>query len=346
MERFQPSKEFLQEMRQKMLEAEELKKFPVPQLFNFQLGEITCRIIWNRMFQRPKDEHLHEFIFHAMFWVLGDHWYKAEKEKPEDERHVIVQWEKARFDFLGRLQEDGHKIGNPVIPTGQVRELISLAADMYYLQLVNELPKSLVNRLKTMDGFQGARYEIAVAASLVRAGFEIRWTDSRKATTKIHEFDAFQSYTGETIAIEAKSRRRSGTLHQKGNLPDFENLKIDIFGLYNDAMKQNPGDRPFGVFIDINLPRTLESKIDWKNQFFEKLTVEGSAIFGEVSPTFLAITNCAWHYDGEFMATPEEYVLLFPSVDTVRFPIKSEITHETVLRALAKFSKIPDDIMK
>ncbi len=44
--------------------------------------------------------------------------------------------------------KNGAKLGQYIVETGEVRELVSLAADMYYLQLTRELPKSLVKRLK------------------------------------------------------------------------------------------------------------------------------------------------------------------------------------------------------
>lgn len=339
------SPEFLQGWARKMAEIEERKKFPAPELHNFRLGEITCRTIWNRIFPRPKNEHLHEFIFHALFWKLGDKWYKSQKKKPFEEQHIIVRWEQARYDFLRKLEKEGYEVGKLVIPTGEVRELLSLASDMYFLQLVNEIPKNLTKRLKSLDGFQGARYEIAVAASLVRAGFEIQWIETN-SNKKTPEFNAFQSYTKETIAIEAKSRHRKGTLHEKGDIPDFNKLKLDIFGLYSQAMEQNPNDKPFGVFIEINLPRFKNQRIQWKELMFEKLLREGISIFGSNVPNFLAITNCAWHYDGVETATNEEFLLLIPDAKTVKYPLQNEITYQTILRSMNLFAKIPEDKLK
>jgi hypothetical protein len=63
-----------------MAAAKEQQIFPTPQFHNFRLGDVIGRSIWKKIFQRPKDEHLYEFIFHAMFWVLGDKWYKDEEQ--------------------------------------------------------------------------------------------------------------------------------------------------------------------------------------------------------------------------------------------------------------------------
>jgi len=198
------SPEVLQDIANKLAEIEYKRKFPEPNLNNFRLGEFIGRTIWNKIHWRPKDEHLHEFIFQAMGWTLGNHWIEEQMKMPLSDRHVIMKWTQSRYDFLTKIQKQGYKLGELVIPTGEVRELMSLAADMYFLQIGNELPKNLVKRLKSYDGFQGARFEIAVAASLVRAGFTVQWTDSHNSKKKIHEFDAYQIYTKETIAIEAK----------------------------------------------------------------------------------------------------------------------------------------------
>jgi hypothetical protein len=334
-----------QEVVEHLNKLQEQHFFPEPQFHSFRLGDVIGRSIWNAIHVRPKDEHLHEFIVNAMLWTLGENWFNEQNKKPLEERHIIMRWLHARYIFLTEAMSRGTKIGDYIQTTGEVRELVSLASDMYYLQLVRELPTPLLERLKNYDGFQGARYEIAVAASLVRSGFEIEWKGHSKGQ-KIHEFDAIQKYSKETIAIEAKSRRRKGTLHEHGDLPSFDEIKIDIFSLFNKAMMQNPNDKPFGVYIDINLPRPKHFQginRDWKEIYFEKLQLEGASIFGETPPTFVAITNSAWHYDKDNLTSAGEFYLTVPTSPKVKFPFKNEITLQAIMRSLTKFSQIPKD---
>ena len=332
------------DLKKILMERQEQMIFPAPRFNNFRLGEVICRSIWNAIHYRPKDEHLHEFIVLAMQWTLGENWFNEQMGKPLEERHIIMKWLQARYIYLTEAMKNGAKIGQHIAATGEVRELVSLAADMYYLQLTRELPKSLVKRLKDYTEFQGARYELAVAAALVRVGFEIHWTNVVKGQ-KNHEFDATQKYTKETIAIEAKSRRRTGTLHEKGELPSFDELKLDIFSLMNKAMAQNPNDKPFGIFIDINVPRqqNLKNQEKWKEKLFEKLRLEGASIFGENPPTFLAVTNSAWHYDRDNLTSAGEFFLSIPTSKNVKFPFTNNITFQAITRALPKFSQIPKD---
>jgi hypothetical protein len=86
------------------------------------------------------------------------------------------------------------------------RRITSLAHDLYLLQKVDRLPDGLVNRLRNHDGFQGARYEIAIAAAFVKCDFEIEWIGDLRV--KHPEFIARNKQTGEEVAVETKSRRR------------------------------------------------------------------------------------------------------------------------------------------
>src|SRR5205085_11942787 len=113
---------------------------------------------------------------------------------------------------------------------GVVRELLTLASDVYTLLLVEKLPKSLLERLRNIGQYQGARYEVAVAAALVRAGFTINWQKGR-GETKIYEFDATHKISKETIAVEAKSKVRKGAIHEKGDIEPLKDARTDIIRL-------------------------------------------------------------------------------------------------------------------
>lgn len=318
-------------------------KFPAPELMNFRLGDVICRNVWNAIHQRPKNEHLHEFIINVLLWTLGQKWHEEQIKKPTEEQHIIMRWLRARYDFLTNALSIGLPVNSYIVPTGEVREIVSLAADVYYLQLVHELPRYLVERLKSYDEFQGVRYELAVAASLVRAGFDITWKKSMKGQ-KCHEFDAMHKFTGEEISIEAKSRRRPGTLHQKGEMPDLNKVKADIFSLYNQAMEQNPMNKPFGIFIDINVPHQPNSHVTektWVADIMTKLEIKGDEIFGSIIPTFVAITNSAWHYEGKETAGLGEFIFLVPQRSPR--PLTNPVTVEAVSRGLSLFSAIPQE---
>lgn len=333
---------------QKLAIQAEQAKFPAPELMKFQLGDFTGRIVWDRIHIRPKTEHLHEFMVNVLIWTLGEEWHREQVNKLPEERHAIMQWIYARYNFLTQAQSLNLTPRDRLRPTGEVMELMALASDVYYLQLVNKLPEPLIERLRNYEEFQGARYEIAVAASLVRVGFDIEWINAKvskgEKLLKHCEFNAVHKASGETLAVEAKSRRRTGTLHERGNRPDFTTVKADIFRLYNKAMQQNPGDKPFGIFIDINLPHEADAPIparQWIEDLLQKIEQGQEAVFGTAAPTIVVISNSAWHYEGETPAEKGEYMLFRPP--HAPFQFENPLTVEAIWRALNVFSAIPDE---
>lgn len=155
-----------------------------------------------------------------------------------------------RYGLLSqRCQRSGQTYSAPA--TGMTIELIALAHDLYTLQKVDRLPDKLIDRLRNYNEFQGARYEVAIAAAFVKCGFEIKWIDDR--TGPHPEFVAVNSRTGEKVSVETKSRRRPGAIHQRGTLPPTEQLRADVQRLYREALRQDLGDRAFAIFLDVNL---------------------------------------------------------------------------------------------
>ncbi len=324
-------------------EAAYREKFPSPRLISTKSGKYRFRAVWNKIHFRPLTEHLHEFIVKVLMRTLGKSWCKAQREKVPEEQHIIMRWIDARSEFFKQVEPLNLTPKDRIVPPGDVMELIALARDVYYLQLVNKIPKPLRDRLIDYDAFQGARYEIAVAASLVRAGFEIEWIQN-KQSKKHCEFNAIHKVTKEVIAVETKSRRRPGVYHQEGDLPDLSIIKTDIFSLYNEAMLQNPSDKPFGVFIDINLPSQRDRATidrDWVKKLLQKIGQEGKSVFRSPPPAFVGITNSGWFYEGKSPAGQGES-LAFVLQDAAH-PLKIPLTIEALFEALKLFSIIPDE---
>lgn len=299
----------------------------------------TFRAIWSRLYVRPKNETLHEFVVLVLKWTLGRSWYEAQLKTPADERHVIMKWVFA-WHALARANEPAeHKPGEVYSgePTGEAQALLSLADDVYRLQLVRRLPPELVKRLKSKDGFQGARYEIAVAACFVRCGFEIDWI--KEKAVKHCEFNATHKASGEMIAVEAKSRHRAGVLHQPGERVGAEQLRADVERLYREALDQNPCDKPFAIFIDVNLPPEPERQglsKTWMADIKELLDSQRTP--RQEAPeayAFLVVTNFSWHYEGAERAGPPEFLFVVPI--WARHPLKNAKTLDALRKALNNY---------
>jgi hypothetical protein len=267
--------------------------------------------IWNGLHQRPPTETFHEFLIEVpLKGTFGKDWHDAEQSKLEKERHVVEQWLRTFYDEGAKHRPPDHNPGDayegPSI--GATTELIALAHDLYLLQKVNRLPVKLVDRLRNYNEFQGARYEIAIAAAFVKCGLEIEWIEDRSA--RHPEFVARHKRSGEEVAVETKSRRRKGVLHHPGTVLPPEELSADVDRLYRDALMQNPGDKPFAIFIDVNLPPELkpEEPAKWQRE------IVGRWGDKEQEVALLGFTNFAWHHKPTeaIRATEPEFLLSVP----------------------------------
>jgi len=320
-------------------------RFPAPPSFKAELGEYTLRFIWNRMYARPQQETFHEFIVSILMQALGKKWWDAQVQMEIEEQHTVMRWYSALWDLVQSGAPPEVKNGErfELTATGEVQELLVLADDVYRLQLVRRLPHKLVERLRSHDRFQGARYEIAIAAILVRCGFEIEWVEEK--TKKHCEFIAIHKVSGESVAVETKSRHRPGVLNQDGPAPDHTSLRADAFRLFKQALEQNPGDKPFAIFIDINLPHQPEAlglEKTWTKEIQGMLKQSPGDTSDVPAPyTCLFITNFAWHYGGRNVSTPGE--ILFYAPVWSRHQLKDRTTFDAIFYAVNNYGSTPTD---
>jgi hypothetical protein len=249
----------------------------------------------------------------------------------------VEQWLRAFREDQQKQKPPDHKPGQvysaPAI--GATTELIALAHDLCLLQKVEGLPRKLIRRLRKYKEFQGARYEVAIAAAFVKCGFEIEWINDH--TSRHPEFVARNKRSGEEVSVETKSRHRPGTLHEPGVLPPEEKLRADVDRLYNDALGQDPGDRPFAIFIDVNLPPNTmpEETVKWRDEIVGRWQNNQQQI------ALLGFTNFAWHYKpGDRVSRPE----LLVSVPLVPArPLRTPETLRCLEVALDTYGIVPNE---
>jgi hypothetical protein len=292
--------------------------------------------IWNRLEIRPATETFHEFLIEVpLKQTFGETWYKGEMAKAtEGDRHIVVRWLAAFREHLAKHLPANHQKGQifSAPTTGEITELLALAHDLYLLQKVDRLPDSLVNRLRNHDGFQGARYEIAIAAAFVKCDFEIDWIGD--LPVKHPEFVARNKQTHEEMAVETKSRRRPGVLNQPGTLPPPENLSADVDRLYREALGQDMGNHPFAIFLDVNLPPSTASAAvaGWQREITGRWR-------GNEQLALLGFTNFAWHYSGTGPTLYPEFILAVPPT-SVR-PLATQKTVEQLRSTLENYGIFP-----
>lgn len=276
------------------------------------------RAVLNRLHVRPLAETFHEFLWKLLKWTLEKEWYFAQLGKPEAERHQAVQW----FGDLYEWQKANTTPENRALsrwgalPSGDVQALTALAYDVYTLLHSNALPDRLLARLRDRHEFQGARYEIAVAAIYVRAGFELAFLEAKGA--KHCEFIATHKRTGCRVGVEAKSRRRAGVLHEKGTMDTEAVLRGDVQGLFDQALQQKPEGMPFIVFIDLNsTPQAGRSPVSkpWWDGLSGCFETHDAIKAGKEDRTdsfnAVIVTNFSTHYFGEQSASVTGEKLIF-----------------------------------
>jgi hypothetical protein len=291
-------------------------------LSSFIGGDKRFRIIWNRLYWFPQEQTFHEFLDYLIMHTLGRAWFKAQREKPSLGCHVVCRW---RTTLLNLVEKPPDKADGGHVMTGPVTSYLCFGYDLYWLQLLHRLPKSLIKRLRSNEHFQGARYEVAIAAACARAGFEIELLDESMKSVKHCEFVAVHKRTKTKVYVEVKSRRRPGVMNQTGIFDPSAHIKGDIFGLYSDAIQQAPADcAPYLIFIDTNLPSDVPKgttaygpiPIDtypWMREIRDGLNSRWSECKGATVETAVCITNYGSHFGDENAAAPIGACALFAS---------------------------------
>ena len=123
------------------------------------------------------------------------------------------------------------------IRDGILSALLALAYDLYVLRNYSKLQDEVVARLRHPDQFQGARYELFVAATFIRGGCDIGYEDESDGSKKHTEFVAKHQKSGFEMSVEAKARQR----HLRG---DFDLATI------------RPGVRVIDGVLDHLTPRS------------------------------------------------------------------------------------------
>jgi hypothetical protein len=301
------------------------------------VGDRKFRAVGKNLYQRPLNESFYDFQLKHLLWLLGGEWYNAEMAKPIEDRHIILKWRAERNEQLRKYQDPkdpGALVRAPI--TGGMRALQVLADDLYQLAHALEPPQAILSRLRDVRQFQGARYEILTASLFARCGFEVEFIDD--ASRRNPEFIAQKE--SERIAVEAKSRHRAGVLNERGAFR--EDAAAEIRRLYDDAAGQNPGDCPFLIFIDVNLPLTPDVPPLEKPWIVEAMRVfdhrEQESL--QNRDTALILTNFGWHFSREESAPAGEN--FWARVEHPRYPLRPA-TLELLGRAISEYGKVVDE---
>jgi hypothetical protein len=242
-------------------------------------------VVKNRLAYSKNWGTFHDFLFDYIVGALGSAWFNNEITKPLEQTHPILKWYHAACDHMQRFTTKKGVVNSSPM-TGAISVYLHLAYDLYSLDHNVELQDKLIGRLRNQNNFDGARYEVFVAASLIRAGFEIEFENEDDRETSHCEFSATYARTGRRFSVEAK--RCSGN-------------KIKLGRQLNRALAKH-ANHPRVVFIDVNVPDDSDSivgeiPVQLDNAIESLRAFEGRIINGKPLPeAYLFITNHPWHH--------------------------------------------------
>ncbi len=312
------------------------------------------RALYGKLYKRNIHETFHEFILWHLKSIFGAEWREEQDAVNSDKRHILLTWLKS----MQRLSESKVSTQHSehlwsAEMTGEVRALIQFAYDVFCLEAIHKLPDFLITKLKNYNEFQGARYEVAVAAMIARAGFDIEFLDDKCGQESHCEFIATHRKTKIKYGVEAKSRRRPGVLHQYGVFDVGVNFKGDVKNLFKKALKQKPEGLPYIIFIDLNLPHSGEKDFRKKRWFpdIDKILSDEGKPTEENPDGFNALffTNYAFYYCGDERAAPGgEYLGIISPKPLIKVSISDSGEYIQPLidikDSVDKYSVIPKEV--
>ena len=238
---------------------------------------------------------LHDHTLH----FFGIAYLEEQEKKPLNQRNPAIQWMHSYIDYKEELEQQGKKaeIEGQV---GVAAAWIRFAYDLFTIRDNSKLEKRLKKRLLDNHSFQGARYELLVAAVCITAGFDIDFENETDNSSRHPEFTATDRYSPAKIAVEAKSRHRRGVQGFAKGAYVTPGDKVDIRDIVLDAYQKSDAF-PLYVFVDVNLPPVKDIHIwqkwmDEINSTMSDLAAEG---YADPCPSNIVLfTNDPSHYVG------------------------------------------------
>jgi hypothetical protein len=211
-----------------------------------QIGGKRLVVAGPQIFEVPITWSFHEFLLSYGQSQLSRDWITRNTQNGEGLHPLVTHLIRGTSNVRLTGASDGKFIG--VTMNGDLLAFLSFAYDLFTLADNAVVQKSLFDRLRKPDQYQGARYEMFVAASLLRSGFKIAFEDESDISTSHCEFTATSRRTNRSFSVEAKSRHRKLPMSDNEATPNS-----NIGNLIRRALAKNANHERI-IFVDVNLP--------------------------------------------------------------------------------------------
>jgi len=257
------------------------------------------QVVGDSLFLSRRWKTFHDFLLEYIVMVLGREWFASEAKMPSQERHQLILLAEKMSDFqkCHNVKEGDLK---SAVATAPASAYLQIAYDLYVLKHNVGLQKIMMDRLKQKQLFQGARYELYVAASLIKGGFSLEYEDETDNRRSHCEFIATHSETGKKFSVEAKSKHRHGIWGYNDDRQKNP-LNLNINRLVRDAIKKD-APHPKTIFIDVNLPAEPGEtfKKNWAQKAISLINKLESRPYAKGREVYIFLTNaphghCADH---------------------------------------------------
>lgn len=327
----------------KRKEKERKNKYgEVKQIIHVEVKGKRFVAIGDQLYFSDKWRTFPDFLYDYLMNVFGEEWFDAEKSKSREDMHPVMGWRHDITDFQNSQNPNEDGIFES-IPSGPFKAFITLAYDLYLMVHHSVLHDSFISRLRNKDQFQGTRYEIFVAATLIRLGYDVERDAELVEGKRNVEFLATDKESGEIIAIEAKSRHRPGILGRPGKPQAAKTVRVRLGQLLNDAIAKKP-QYPYLIFIDLNLP--VERMDVFNNdpkvrELVKSLRTPPKSSSGQDCFNAIFYTNFPYHYGDKLDKYPEDHLSLAYSQNP-QYPLKGNVL-KRVAKAINQYGVIPND---
>lgn len=220
------------------------------------IGDKRIVVAGSQVLQIPAQWTFAEFLISYGRSRLGIDWI-AENQASCDPHPLVSHLANGFSALRPTAQTDGQFI--ELTMNADLYAFISFAYDLFTAADNARVQASLLDRIRHAKLYQGARYELFAAASLLRAGFKIEFEDESDSTRSHCEFTATHRKTGRSYSVEAKSRHRD---EQAAGTPQARMYKI-----LQQALKKQ-ADHERIIFVDVNLPPDSKALFeeDWHRE--------------------------------------------------------------------------------